>query len=68
MVAVTPHLRTSGLLATLPGEDVKSLLCVLTFVTANGRIEPSLPEVAGALNVPESKARDRLLRLSLIHI
>jgi len=63
VVAITPHLRTSGLLASLPGEEVKSLLAVLTFVTANGRIEPSLPEVAGALNVSESTARERLLRL-----
>jgi len=63
VVAITPHLRTSGLLASLPGEEVKSLLAVLTCITANGRIEPSLPEVAGALNVSESTARERLLRL-----
>jgi hypothetical protein len=66
LVAFTPGLRASGLLAALPGEEIKTLLAVLSCVTPNGRIEPSLPEVAQVLNVSESKARDRLLRLQTL--
>jgi hypothetical protein len=44
-IAITPGLRASGLLAALPGEEVKTLLAVLSCVTPNGRIEPSLPKL-----------------------
>ena len=63
-VTVRPALRTSGLLAALPPEDAKSLLLLLTFVTANGWCRPALPELAAAMRVGEGKARARMRRLA----
>ena len=63
-VTVRPALRTSGLLAALPPEDAKSLLLLLTFVTANGWCRPALPELAAAMRVSEGKARARMRRLA----
>lgn len=62
-LVVLPTLRTSGLLSTLPGDEVKSLMALLTFLTANGNVSATLPELARALNVSESKARARMERL-----
>ena len=39
-LVVTSALRTSGLLAALPGEEAKSLLLLVTFLTPNGLIRP----------------------------
>ena len=63
-VTVRPALRTSGLLAALPPEDAKSLLLLLTFVTANGWCRPALPELAAAMRMGEGKARARMRRLA----
>ena len=63
-VTVSRALRTSGLLLALPPEDVKSLLLLLTFITANGWCRPALPELAEAMRVGEGKARARLRRLA----
>lgn len=62
-VLLTPALRTSGLLALLPDEEFKSLLCLLTFVNANGDCLPTLSQIATALGIPEGKAKARLERL-----
>jgi hypothetical protein len=65
-LVVTPALRTSGLLALLPDEAAKSLLALLTYLTPNGDIHPSVPEVAAALNVSGRQAHDRLRRLAAV--
>ena len=62
-VAFTPALRASGLLATLSGEDLKSLLLVLTFVHPNGHIQPTLPELSQALRQPQGVTRAQMRRL-----
>ncbi len=62
-LVITPTLRTSGLLSALPSEDLKNLLYVLTFVTANGNCSPTLSELAQAMGVSAMKVRLRLNRL-----
>ena len=54
-VTVRPALRTSGLLLALPPDDVKSLLLMLTFVTANGWCRPAVQN----LPTPCASARRR---------
>jgi hypothetical protein len=60
---VTPTLRTSGLLRALTDEAARSLLLLLTFLTPNGHIQPTVSEIADVLGVSERKARERLHRL-----
>ena len=62
-IAFTPALRTSGLLSALSGEDLKSLLLVLTFASANGHVQPSLIEMAKALRQPQGVTRAQMRRL-----
>ena len=62
-VEISQTLRTSGLLASLPAEEVKTLLALLTFLSPNGDIHPTAGEVAQSLNISEGKARERLSRL-----
>ena len=62
-VCVSRSLRTSGLLHALPPEELKTLLWMLTFTTANGNCAPNLLQLAQAMQVPESKASARLERL-----
>ena len=62
-LVLLPALRTSGLLQTLPGEEVKSLLALVTFLTANGHVSATLPQLAEALGTSEGKARARMERL-----
>lgn len=62
-VAFTPALRTSGLLLALNGEDLKSLLFVLTFVHPNGHVQPSLVELSQALRQPQGRTRAQMRRL-----
>ncbi|MES2461992.1 MAG: hypothetical protein V4671_15515 [Armatimonadota bacterium] len=63
-LVVTPTLRTSGLLAALSDREVKSLLLLLTYLTPNGRIEPTTAQIARALHVPEIVVRSRMGRLT----
>ncbi|BDI31486.1 hypothetical protein CCAX7_35370 [Capsulimonas corticalis] len=63
-ILMTPALRTSGLLASLPAEEVKSLIFLLSFVTPNGRCLPSVQEMALAMGVSENKMRARMNRLT----
>ncbi len=63
-IALTKTWRTSGLLHDIAAEDLKTLLWVLSFTTAQGDCQPSVPQVAHAMNVSEAKARRRLERLT----
>jgi hypothetical protein len=63
VLIVTPILRTGGLLNALPTEDLASLLTLLTFLTPNGEILPTVPELAGAMGVAERAARYRIERM-----
>jgi len=62
-VEVTPYLRTSGLLAQLSGEDLKSLLLLLTFAHPNGHVQPSLAELSEALGQSWIRTAGRMRRL-----
>lgn len=61
---LTPALRISGLWAALPAEELRDLVLMLTFLTPNGRIHPTLPELAEAMHASHAKARARMLRLT----
>ena len=56
-------LRASGFLAALPAEELRSLLFLLSFVTPNGNISPSLAQISETMRVSQSKARARMERL-----
>lgn len=56
-------LRTSGLLLTIPAEELRSLLFLLSFVSPDGRCNPALSQVADAMRSSHGKARSRLERL-----
>jgi hypothetical protein len=59
-----PALRSSGLLSALPdAEAARTLLFLLTFLTPNGDVRTSLPELAQAMGLSENKARARMERL-----
>ena len=61
---LTPALRTSGLWAQLPPEDLHTLVLTLTFVAPNGWCRPTLLELAEAMRVSQAKARARVERLA----
>ena len=63
-IILAPALRTSGLLFQLPSEDARSLILMLTFLTANGNVCPSVYELAGGMQVSEGQARLRMERLT----
>ncbi|MES2464669.1 MAG: hypothetical protein V4671_29250, partial [Armatimonadota bacterium] len=63
-LVVTPALRTSGLLRALPDRETKSLLLMLTFLTPNGRVSPTVAQLAEALGLPEAVVRSRMGRLA----
>lgn len=65
-VGLTPSLRTSGFLGALPPEELKNFLLLLSFVTPNGHIAPTLPQLAAALRVSQAKARARMERLTAL--
>jgi len=65
-LVLTPALRTAGLWHALPGEEWKTLLLVLTFLTPNGDVRPAVAELAAAMGVPEGRARPRLARLAAL--
>ena len=58
-----PDLRTSGFLRALPAAELKTLICLLTFLSPNGEILPSLPDIAQGLNISEREAHDRMEHL-----
>lgn len=61
---ITPALRTSGLLSALPDREARTLLRLLTFLTPNGRIQLTLPEVAEGIGISEREADERLKQLA----
>lgn len=61
---LTPALRESGLLLTLPGEEAKSLLLLLTFLSPNGDCIATVAQLAEAMGVSLFKARGRMQRLA----
>jgi len=61
---LTSALRTSGLWHALPPDELRDLTLLLTFLTPNGRIQPTLPELAGAMRASHVQTRARMLRLS----
>jgi hypothetical protein len=61
---LTPTLRTSGLWNSLPPEEFKDLILLLTFLTPNGWFRPTLPELADAMNTSQKAAHMRLKRLT----
>ncbi len=63
-LVLTPALRAGGLWHALPGEEIKTLLLVLTFLTPDGACRPTLAELAPAMRLPAGKARARLERLA----
>ena len=63
-VILSPRLRASGLLRALAPEDLKCLLFVLTYATPNGHFFASTQQLATAMSVSESKARQRMRRLT----
>lgn len=65
-VALSPSFRTGGLLGLLPAEDLKSLVLLLTYVTANGDVVAALPQLADGLRLSEGKALVRLRRLGTL--
>lgn len=63
-IKLTGSLRTSGFLFSLPPEDLRNFLLLLTFLTANGSCAPTLSQVAEGLRMSEFRARLHLKRLT----
>lgn len=63
VVGFDAGLRATGFLASLPAEELRSLLFLLSFVTPNGDIFPSVAQLSEAMRVSQPKARARLERL-----
>ncbi len=61
---LTSAFRASGLWSALPPDELRDLMLMLTFLTPNGRVQPTLPELAGAMQVSHAQAHARMLRLS----
>ncbi len=61
---LTSALRTSGLWSALPPDELRDLTLLLTFLSPNGRVQPTLPELAGAMQASHAQTRARMLRLS----
>ena len=61
---LTTALRTSGLWAAVSPDEMRDLTLLLTFLTPNGRVQPTLPELAGGMKVSHAQARARMQRLS----
>ena len=62
-LVITPALRAGNLLAELPDCEARSLLGLLTFLTANGHMETTAGQLADLLGISEAKAQARLARL-----
>jgi len=66
LIGVTPALRTSGFLAAIGLDEFKSLLLLLTFLSADGRCGASVPQMAQSLRLSQGKARARFERLAAV--
>jgi len=56
-------LRTSGLLKTLPAELLQTLICLSTFMDANGKCYPTQTLLASALGITRKQVNVRLKKL-----
>ena len=65
-VGFSRSLRVSGLLTALPAEELKSLLYLLSFITPNGYVGPSILQLAEAFHMSQLKTRRRMERLEQI--
>ena len=63
LVSLTKTLRTSGFVMALPPEDLKSLLVMLTFLSANGLCTVMVQQLATAFHLSPGKTRTRMNRL-----
>ena len=63
-LVMTAALRTSGLWRDVPPEELRDFVLLLTFLTPNGWVQPTLPELAEAMQASHAQARGRMLRLS----
>jgi hypothetical protein len=59
-------LRDGGFLAAIPPEELKTLMLLLTFLTANGHFMAGTPQIAAAMGASVRKAKDRLERLAAL--
>ncbi len=62
-IGMNKTLRVSGFLMALPPEDLKSLLVMLTFISANGRCTVMVQQLATAFHLSPKKTRLRMNRL-----
>ncbi|HEY3329256.1 MAG TPA: hypothetical protein VGK19_04490 [Capsulimonadaceae bacterium] len=63
-LVVRPTLRAGGFLAAIPPEELKTLMFLLTFLTANGHFMAGEQQVATAMGASTRKAKERLERLA----
>jgi hypothetical protein len=61
---LTPALRDAGLLRALTDEAARTLLAVISYLTDNGHLQPSVAQVAETLGLSERRTGERLRRLS----
>ena len=61
---LSARLRVSGLLQELPGEELKTLLLVFTYLTSQGDFMATPELLASAFNISVGKALGRLERLT----
>lgn len=62
-IGMNKTLRVSGFLMALPPEDLKSLLVMLTFISANGHCTVMVQQLAAAFHLSPKKTRLRMNRL-----
>ena len=62
-IKLTKAFRTSGLLHTLPPEELKSFFTLLSFLTPNGDCSPTLAQLASEMRISQTKTRARMQRL-----
>jgi len=63
IIGFTPALRASGFLSNISPEEFKSLLLLLSFLSTDGRLSASLPQLAHVLQFSQAKTRARFERL-----
>lgn len=63
-LVLSPALRSSGLLPTLSDEQSRTLLTLLSLLTANGEVQATAWEVAELLGLSERQARKQLDNLA----
>jgi len=66
LLVVTPALKDCGLLVTLTDREARTLLAVLSLLTADGRFEAPAPAVARVLGTTDRNAGERLRDLSRV--